>query len=301
MREEEGVMMVRISVVIPAYNAAHFLRRSLQSVFAQTLKPIEVLVVDDGSTDDTAAVAAQLGATVVSRPNGGLSAARNSGIQRAVGDWVALLDADDAWSPGKLQAQAERVTDTTVLVYTGIRIVGEEGVRQVCSATDPAVARKILRYRNCITPSTVLIRRDALSRVGGFREDLRACEDWDMWVRLQKVGAFAAVHDALTDYHVYSSSMSTDPKRMLVAMEQIMSTTLVSDLHGLSRWAWSRRVRAVQLYSAALIARENHLHGETGYMLDSLATWPSPFWEPKRFAGLAVTVMKSLRQREAVQ
>lgn len=293
--------MVKISVVIPAYNAAQFLPRCLASVFAQTLQPVEILVVNDGSTDDTASVATKLGATVITRLNGGLSAARNTGIAHAAGDWIALLDADDLWNTKKLQSQAERLDETTVLVYTGIRIFGDDGVRQVCPATDPLLARKMLRYRNCITPSTVLARREALSAVGGFREDIRACEDWDMWVRLQRIGAFKAVPDALTDYYVYPSSMSTDPERMLVAMEQIMDTTLVSDLHGLSRWTWSRKVRAVQRYSAALIARDNGLHGETGYMLQSLAAWPSPFWQPQRFAGLAVTVMKSLRQREAIQ
>jgi len=93
---------MKISVVIPSYNAAHFLARCLKSVFAQTLKPVDVIVVNDGSTDNTAAVAAELGATVVSRVNGGLSAARNSGIKVAAGEWIALLDADDMWAPEKL-------------------------------------------------------------------------------------------------------------------------------------------------------------------------------------------------------
>jgi glycosyltransferase involved in cell wall biosynthesis len=292
---------MKISVVIPAYNAAHFLPRCLASVFSQTLQPEEVIVVDDGSTDDTAAVATRLGARVVSRPNGGLSAARNTGIQNSTSDWVALLDADDLWAPEKLRSQAERAHGQTVLVYTGIRIFGDDGVRQTCIATDPIRACKMLRYRNPITPSSVIAMRDALSENGGFREDIRACEDWDMWVRLQRMGSFQAVPEPLTDYYVYPASMSADPKRMLDAMEQIIDTTLVADLKGPGRWMWSRRVRAVQLYSAALIARDNDLKGEAGYMLQSLASWPSPFWEPRRFAGLAVSLRNQFRRHEKVQ
>src|SRR5580704_10336845 len=92
----KGDLGMKISVVIPAYNATPFLARCLKSVFAQTLKPEEVIVVDDKSTDNTAAMAEALGAKVVRREiNGGLSAARNSGIQNASNEWIALLDADD--------------------------------------------------------------------------------------------------------------------------------------------------------------------------------------------------------------
>lgn len=292
---------MKISVVIPAYNAASFLPRCLNSVFAQTLQPAEVIVVDDGSNDDSAEIARTLGARVVSRPNGGLSAARNTGVQSSTSEWVALLDADDMWQPEKLQSQAELVQTDTVLIYTGIRIFSDDGVLRTSLAMDPAEARRVLRYRNPITPSSVIARREALARNGGFREDVRACEDWDMWMRLQRIGGFAAVQDALTDYYVYPASMSTDPKRMLDAMEQILPTTLVEDLHGTERWAWTRRIRAVQLYSAALIARDNRLNGEIGYMLRSFAAWPSPFWEPQRFAGLAVSLRNQLFDRRGAQ
>lgn len=292
---------MKISVVVPAYNAAHFLPRCLNSVFSQTLQPAEVIVVDDGSQDDTAAVAERLGAKVIRRPNGGLSAARNTGVQNSTSEWIALLDADDLWAPDKLRMQADRVQTGTVLVYTGIRVFGDEGVRQARSAVDPAQARKLLRYCNPITPSTVIARRDALSQNGGFREDIRACEDWDMWARLQKVGDFEAVPDPVTDYYVYPSSMSTDPRRMLEATERIIDTTLVADLAGPSRWMWRRRIRATQLYSAALIVRDNGGRGDIQYAVRSLAAWPSPFWEPQRFAGFMVSLKNQVLQREVAQ
>ncbi len=290
---------MKISVVIPAYNAARFLSRCLESVFAQTLRPDEVIVVDDGSTDNTAALAAELGAKVIRRPNGGLSAARNTGIQNASSEWIALLDADDLWSPEKLERQAACISQDTVLVYTGIRIFDDAGIREELPGIDASSAKKMLRYRNSITPSTVLARREMLLRDGGFREDIRACEDWEMWFRLQHLGQFKCVADSLTNYYVYPSSLSANPEKMLLALDRILETTLLTDLPGFRRWAWRRRILAVQLSSAGLIARDNHLQGEVGYMFRSLCAWPSPFWQPRRFIMLAVSARNKFRRREA--
>lgn len=296
----EGRPSVKISVVIPAYNAASFLPRCLKSVFTQTRRPEEIIVVDDGSTDTTAAMAADLGARVISRPNGGLSAARNMGIQSASSEWIALLDADDMWAPEKLERQAARVQPETVLVYTGIRIFDDNGVRESRRAVDVTAARKMLRYCNPITPSTVLVRRDAVVQDGGFREDIRACEDWEMWFRLQRFGQFEAISDPLTDYYVYPNSLSSNPGKMLQALDRLIDTTLLADLRGINRWVWRRRIRAVQLCSAGMIARENGLDSEVRYMSQSLRTWPSPFWKPRRFAMWGVSARnRFLRQGAA--
>jgi len=241
---------MKISVVIPAYNAAVFLPRCLKSVFAQTVKLEEVIVVDDGSTDNTAALAAELGARVISRKNGGLSAARNTGIQGALSEWIALLDADDMWAPEKLERQVACIQPDTILVYTGIRFFDDHGTHGERLAIDPSSVSKMLRFRNPITPSTALVKRDAVMQVGGFRDGLPGCEDWDMWVRLQRIGQFKSVAAALTDYYVYPNSLSANPERMLQALDQIINTTLVADLHGFRRWAWRRRILATQLCRA---------------------------------------------------
>ena len=289
---------MKISVVIPAYNAAHFLPRSLASVFAQTLLPDEVIVVDDGSTDNTAAVAAALGAKVIKRQNGGLSAARNTGIQNASSEWIALLDADDMWAPKKLELQAARVRPDTVLVYTGLRFFDDNGARGERPAIDPTQALKLLRSCNPIAPSTVLVGREAVMQGGGFREDIRACEDWEMWVRLQRLGKFEGVPDVLMDCYVHADSLSHNPEGMLRWLDLIIETTLVSDLKGLQRWAWRRRIRATQLTKAGLIARDTGRKSELRYMLQSLCTWPSPFWEPRRFAMAAVSARNRFRRHE---
>ncbi len=289
---------IKISAVIPAYNAARYLPRCLKSVFEQTYKPEEVIVVDDGSTDNTAEVAAELGARVIQRENGGLSTARNTGIQNASCEWIALLDADDTWAPEKLERQAACIQPDTVLVYTGVRLFDDNGSRGVRMAIDPLLASKMLRYRNPITPSTVLARREVLTLDGGFREDIRACEDWEMWMRLLKLGDFQAVANPLTNYYLSPSSLSANPEVMLQALDQIIDTTLLADRHGFARWAWRRRILSDQLSGAGLIARDNGLKGELRYMFRSLCLWPSPLWEPQRFAMFAVSVRNRIRARE---
>jgi glycosyltransferase involved in cell wall biosynthesis/O-antigen/teichoic acid export membrane protein len=289
---------IKISVVIPAYNAAAFLPRCLESVFAQTLKPAEVIVVDDGSTDNTAALAEELGARVIRRPNGGQSAARNMGIQSTSSEWIALLDADDTWALDKLERQIARIRPDTVLVYTGIRIFDDNGERSLHRAVDALSARKMLRHRNPITPSTTLIRRDIFLRSGGFREDIRACEDWELWVRLLQLGQFEAVPEALTNYYVYPNSFSANPVTMLRALDGIIETTLLAGRKGIGRWLQRRRIRASQLCSASLIARENGLKGEFAYMFRSLYAWPSPFWEPRRYAFFAAITRNAILRRD---
>jgi glycosyltransferase involved in cell wall biosynthesis len=258
-------------------------------VFAQTLTPCEVIVVDDGSTDATAAVAAELGARVITRPNSGPSAAKNSGVQAASGEWVAFLDADDRWSPGKLESQAGGVSAQTILSFTGLRVFDDHGIRGESLAPDAASAVKMLRYTNPITNSSVLVRRDAFLRSRGFREEIRHGEDWELWFRLSRQGQFAAVPAALTDYYVYPGSLSANPERMIEGLGQFIDTTLLADLRGLSRQIWRQRILATQLASAGLIARDNGLMGEVALMFRAVCVWPAPFWQPSRFAMLAVS------------
>jgi hypothetical protein len=156
----------------------------------------------------------------------------------------------------------------------------------------------MLRYCNPITPSTVIFRREAVMQIGGFRKGLEACEDWGLYFCLLPLGQFEAVLDPLTDYYVYPNSLSANPEKMLHAASIIIDATLTADLKGFERWAWRRRIFAVQLGSAGLIARDNGLKDELRYMFQSLRTWPSPFWEPKRYALFAVSVRNLFRRRK---
>jgi hypothetical protein len=207
------------------------------------------------------------------------------------------LDADDSWVPEKLARQAASIRPETVLVYTGLRIFDDYGIRAERPAIDAIAAIKMLRYHNPITPSTVLVRREAIMRIGGFHQGIRSCEDWEMWVRLQRLGEFEAVAGVLTNYYVYPGSLSSNPEVMLHSFNKIIDTTLLDGLHGLGRWIWKRRIIAAQLCSAGLIARDHRLKNEVPYMFQSLCTWPSPFWQPRRFAMFAVSAKNMLRRK----
>ena len=117
-------------------------------------------------------------------------------------------------------------------------------------------------------------------------------------MRLRPLGEFAAITDPLTEYYLHPQSLSANPERMLEALEQILDRTLLADLRDPQRWLWRQRIRATQLASAGLIARDKKQRGELRYMLRSFCAWPSPFWEPKRLAMLAVSVRNRLRRHE---
>ena len=165
---------------------------------------------------------------------------------------------------------------------------------------DTISARKMLRYANPIPNSSVLVRREAVIREGGFREDIRQGEDWEMWFRLRGLGQFESVPEPLTYYYVYPNSLSADPEKMIDGLNRFIDTTLLRDLRGVSRWIWRRRIRATQLCSAAMIARDNGLESELRYMVDSLQVWPSLFWQPRRFLMFAVSIRNYLHRPDRV-
>jgi glycosyltransferase involved in cell wall biosynthesis len=152
-----------VSVVIPCYNGANFLRDTLRSVLAQTLPPLEVIVVDDGSTDDSAAIAESFGppVRVFRQPNQGESVARNRGIEEARGDWVAFLDADDLWLPEKLAEQAKLVAPGVGAVCSGNLARYSDG-REVYHGTRPEWFDRswVLEHGAPCHISTLLVRRD---------------------------------------------------------------------------------------------------------------------------------------------
>jgi glycosyltransferase involved in cell wall biosynthesis len=226
-----------VSVVIPAYNAAAFLAETLASVFAQTLPPVEIIVVDDGSSDDTAHVARDLGATVISRANGGISAARNTGVRAARGEYVAFLDSDDLWMPEKLEVQlaALSVAAEPSFSFTDFRTFDSRGVRAATSAlrAHPAFRRTVRRApsgANVVVaasegrpvlpdmyflPSSAVIRRADVLAVGGFDESLRGCEDTEFFIRLFKLVPAIAVMRPLLLYRRHEAQNTASPTRMM--------------------------------------------------------------------------------------
>lgn len=179
-----------VSVIIPTHNRGDLVLRALGSVYAQTLAPPEVIVVDDGSTDGTEdrVCSAFPAVRYVRQENRGVSAARNAGIRRARGRWIAFLDSDDAWTPSKLARQAEALARHDGYLISHTDEIWIRHGRRVNPKKRHAKSGGHI-FTAClplcvISPSAVMIERTLFDRVGMFDETLPACEDYDMWLRI---------------------------------------------------------------------------------------------------------------------
>lgn len=181
---------MRVTVIIPTYNRESTLKRALSSIYAQTLAPVEIIVVDDGSTDDTRQLIQKQFPDVVYlyQENKGVSAARNAAINRAQGNWIAFLDSDDEWFPGKLDEQSR-----TSVQHPECRLIHTEEIWIRNGKRVNAMKKHAKQggwiYQNClplcvISPSSAIIRKDLFDDVGLFDESLPACEDYDLWLRI---------------------------------------------------------------------------------------------------------------------
>jgi hypothetical protein len=190
-----------------------------------------------------------------------------------------------------LQEEVLAAFPDAVLVYSGFWFETPTGVRTRCAAMSPARLWPMLRYRNPIAASTVLVRRDAVLDIEGFSQDLHSCEDWDLWVRLRGKGGFAAVPEPLMVYREAPGGLSRRIDTMLSDVERILEPTLLLGLTGWRRWFWRRRTRSYQYGSASVAAREHRPRLERSLLIRSFLEWPSPLFEPSRCAALARNLM----------
>lgn len=209
--------MPTVSVVIPAYNAARYLSQAVDSALGQTFRDVEVVVVDDGSTDDTPARLAAYGERIrtLRQANSGVALARNAGTAAARGRYVAFLDADDVWQPEKIERQLEALTQPpgARASYTAFDLVSADLTPQEVRRTARAgsLVEDLLCLGNVVgTPSTVVCERDLLLDVGGFDPDLSLGADWDLWLRLALRTTFSYVDEPLVRYRVHEGNMSRD-------------------------------------------------------------------------------------------
>jgi glycosyltransferase involved in cell wall biosynthesis len=204
-----------VTVIIPAYNAVWTLAATLQSVLAQTLPPLQVIVVDDGSSDRTSLVAEHFAprARIIRRPeNGGPGAARNTGIRAARGKWIAFLDADDTWVATKLERELELDRDPR------IGIIACLSDRPLDSAP-VEVTFNDLWHKNVLITSSVLLRRKAWEQVGGFHEahELISVEDYNLWLRVAAAGWRIVVRQEILLHYSPDVGISSNTRRLFEA------------------------------------------------------------------------------------
>lgn len=217
-----------VTVIIPSYNHAHFLVHALGSVRAQTYSHVEVIVVDDGSTDDTRSVVAAFPwVRYLWQENRGLAAARNTGLAHGRGELVVFLDADDRLLPGALETGARLLAENPDLGFVAghSRFITREGVplptqQPVRSDEDPYMA--LLRRNSIRNPAMVMFRRRVLDEVGGFDSRVDACADYEMYLRISRSHP-VRFHDALVaEYRKHGGNMSSDAALMIRQLRLVM-------------------------------------------------------------------------------
>lgn len=253
--------MPTFSVIIPAFNAQATLDATIASLRAQTFDDWEAIVLDDQSTDDTASIAERHAAAdprirVVSLPNGGPSKARNRGAAAAKGTWLAFLDADDLWSPQKLQRSAEivRRDDAPDALYAKIAFFRDDPRTATTTSTvrpHPLTVFDLLCENAVCTSSNLLVRRSAFDAAGGFDPSLKHSEDVEFLVRLVATGArIEGIDEALVYYRASDGGLSADLLAMHEGWRRVVETAAA---HGVA--PSGPRLRAAEAVHLRYLAR----------------------------------------------
>lgn len=214
----------KVSVIIPTYNRSELLKKAVKSLESQSHQNIEIIIIDDFSTDDTAKVVEEMndGRIVYLKHdiNKGGSEARNTGIKRATGRFIGFLDSDDQWLPDKLEKQLQLFKDQpdVGVIYTGVQVVNENNqpTRKIVPAYRGDILPKLFES-NCIdTTSSVLVKREVLEQVEGFDAGLPSCQDWDLYIRLAQVTKFDFIKESMVLFYHHSGERITTNKKSVL-------------------------------------------------------------------------------------
>lgn len=225
--------MLKVSVVIPAYNAMTYLPETVESVLKQTFSDYEVLIINDGSSDhivEWADQATDPRVRIISQQNQGVSAARNTGIAQAQGEYIAFLDADDLWEPTKLEKQVGclEANPSVGLVYTWTALIDQFGqpTRRVwTSHIEGNVWEQIVVNDMISNGSSPMVRRRCFETAGVFDPNISSSEDRDMWTRIAVNYPFAVVKEVLTFYRRHPHNTTNQRQKMIQDLRQVIEKT----------------------------------------------------------------------------
>lgn len=220
-----------VSVVVPVYNRENFVRETFNSILQQTYKDIEIIAVNDGSTDSSLSILEEYKEKypdkflVIDQKNQGQVKSRNNAIKQARGEYIAFLDSDDLWLPEKLEKQIPLFINDVGLVYSGIHNIDTEG-----NIIDTELCREDIRgdiyhkllVKNRMTGGTVVLHRDVIDKVGLFDVEFAAAENWDLWIRVCKHFTADFVNQPLVKYRKHPGNMSKDSLLMLNIINNIL-------------------------------------------------------------------------------
>jgi glycosyltransferase involved in cell wall biosynthesis len=278
----------RVSVIIPTYNHQSYVITTLESVFAQTFNDYEVLVVNDGSPDQTESVLEPLVMAgrirYIHQPNAGQASARNRGLAEAKGEFVAFLDDDDLWGPAKLQRQVEALcrNPNAVLTYGYVRSFSEaDGQAFATPSPTGNVLRQFLRGNWIWSPGQTLMRAGAVRKIGGFDPSIAGADDWDLYIRLAAQGDFIYEDFEALAYRIHSSNASRATGLMYRNMMRIRRKHFGPLPKPSELGDWIACTRYISDYSSLQFCRRTDLCLEKGERLNAaraliLACWVKP-------------------------
>ncbi len=235
-----------VSVIVPSYNYLRFIDKCLESVISQDYPNIEVIVVDDGSTDGSLEYLGTLGGPikVLRQKNQGVSTARNHGLLESKGEFVAFLDADDFWDPSKISKQVNTALSADVdLVYAGVVLVASDGITatgvispQFSGDCAPYFRRFPTRAIVTLGTSNALFRKAVLAQSGILDSKLSISADWDFFRRYCDYGKVAVLNEQLTFYRQHPENMSTYSNSFIPDTMRSVRKMLADDRHKASNW-----------------------------------------------------------------
>lgn len=295
-----------VSVIIPAYNAAAFIDRTLRSVLNQTYRHIEVLVVDDGSTDQTAEIVATFikqddRMRSLSQPNSGVAVARNLAITHAKGEFIAPIDADDIWYPENIEKQVQCMIqggNSVGLVYSWSVDIDESDALLGsfrASEIEGHVYATLICHNFLGNGSATMMRRSFLEQVGDYNGTVSPCEDWDLYIRIAERYDFRVVPVFLIGYRKLPTSHSSDYSKMARAHGLIMQS--VWQQHpGLPRCLFRLSSSSLYFYFAYQSNRRNNPPGTLFWIYQAIRVDPVTSWiQPELYRLLLHSLWKLLR------
>ncbi len=277
-------MTPTVSVIIPAYNQARYLPLSVRSVLAQTWSDWEIVLVNDGSTDDTAAVATEFTdprIRYIYQDNQGLSAARNTGVRATLGQYLAFLDSDDEWEPEFLATCVRTLEAQPKLagVYTRNIFIDQNG-EVLPNIGGEVVPAEQFRSRSLeggyFPPNAVVVRADVVREMGLFDVQLTSEEDWDLWLRISERYTLQAIAQPLARYRSYTGSMSTNAARMHANRLAVLAKYFGSPAGDVQAWSTDKRRAYAFAYRNTCFGYLQQAQPDMAwqYLAEGAAFWP---------------------------
>lgn len=317
--------MARVSVVIPTYNRKFFIQEALNSVLDQSYLDYEVIVVDDGSTDNTGEVIQNIYGTRVHyywQLNQGESVARNKGIELANGEYIAFLDSDDKWLSRKLDIQVRMLDENPDIgmSFSQAQLINERGdlqersvIGEHLNVSDISFEKLVMHNLIAGSVSSSLIRKDILERIGGFDPQIRYGEDWDLWLRINSLSKFGFIAEPLVQVRrhqntqCYFPSIQGNSRRLedhLVILEKAFANWQGSLSMGIKEKAIAYQYAQTYLAETSVNNRKN----AKNYLQKAFSVYPSVLLDPNDFGqmivdngAILVSVNQSLDYQAAIK